>query len=262
MTNSEAKNARKAKGRRADRREKSGDERQDTPRIGLILLALLLCLVVFQLSPLDLWLQDRLYVAAGGHWLWNRGEPVSRLLLYTGLKGLLIVIWIGIGVMLTSSRWIAQLRPYQRGLRIVFVSLLLVPLSVAALKAGTDIACPKDLIRYGGDVVHVGILPVYPEHARPATQQMCFPASHASSGFALLSLFFLFRSRANRRRAIALALLVGGAGGAYKMAIGDHFLSHTIVSLVLAWLIVNVVARAEAWLYGRERAVEGYHARA
>jgi hypothetical protein len=32
------------------------------------------------------------------------------------------------------------------------------------------------------------------------------------------------------------------------MAIGDHFLSHTLISLELAWLIANVVALFEAQL--------------
>jgi membrane-associated PAP2 superfamily phosphatase len=30
--------------------------------------------------------------------------------------------------------------------------------------------------------------------------------------------------------------------GLYKMVIGDHFLSHTIISMLLAWLIACLVA--------------------
>jgi len=121
-----------------------------------------------------------------------------------------------------------------------------VPLSVAALKAGTNIACPRELAVYGGDIEYVGILPMYSPDAAPQSRQKCFPASHASSGFALFALFFLFRSAVNRRRALYLGLLVGGIGGAYKIAIGDHFLSHTIVALLLAWLIANLVARVDS----------------
>jgi membrane-associated PAP2 superfamily phosphatase len=33
--------------------------------------------------------------------------------------------------------------------------------------------------------------------------------------------------------------------GAYKMAIGDHFLSHTVVSMLLAWLIINLIVIAD-----------------
>jgi membrane-associated PAP2 superfamily phosphatase len=206
-------------------------------RIAVTLLVLVICVVVFQVLPLDVWVQDQLYDMRSGHWLLSGSEPISRLLLYVGLKDCLLL-----------QRRVARLRPYRRGLRIVFVTLLLVPATVAVLKAGTNIACPRDLIRYGGDVEHVGILPMYSPGHTPSSRQMCFPASHAGSGFGLLSLLFLFRSRTNRKRALYVGLLVGGAAGAYKIAIGDHFLSHTVISLELAWLIANVVALFEAHL--------------
>jgi membrane-associated PAP2 superfamily phosphatase len=31
--------------------------------------------------------------------------------------------------------------------------------------------------------------------------------------------------------------------GTYKMLIGDHFLSHTIVTMLLSWLIILMVAK-------------------
>jgi len=71
----------------------------------------------------------------------------------------------------------------------------------------------------------------------------CWPAGHASGGFALLSLFFLFKSRKNKKIAIITALSVGWAMGLYKMVIGDHFLSHTIITMMLAWLIVLIIAK-------------------
>jgi membrane-associated PAP2 superfamily phosphatase len=217
-------------------------------RIAVTLLVLVICVVVFQVLPLDVWVQDQLYDMRSGHWLLSGSEPISRLLLYDGLKDCLLLFWAGVGACLLLQRRVARLRPYRRGLRIVFVTLLLVPATVAVLKAGTNIACPRDLIRYGGDVEHVGILPMYSPGHTPSSRQMCFPASHAGSGFGLLSLLFLFRSRTNRKRALYVGLLVGGAAGAYKIAIGDHFLSHTVISLELAWLIANVVALFEAHL--------------
>lgn len=228
---------------------KANSETHSIQRFDVMLVALLLCIVVFQLLPLDMWLQDQLYDEGMGRWLWNGDEPISRLLLYDGVKAALAIFWASVGVGLILSRWVAPLWPYRRGLRIVFASLILVPLSVAALKVGTNIACPRDLAAYGGDVEYVGILPMYSPDGVPSSRQKCFPASHASSGFALFSLFFLFRSKVYRRRALYLGLVVGGICGAYKIAIGDHFLSHTIVSMVLAWLIANVVARVDKSLY-------------
>lgn len=31
--------------------------------------------------------------------------------------------------------------------------------------------------------------------------------------------------------------------GLYKMLIGDHFLSHTLVTMTLAWLIILILAK-------------------
>jgi len=71
----------------------------------------------------------------------------------------------------------------------------------------------------------------------------CWPAGHASGGFALLSLFFLFKTKKNRYIALIGALTVGWSMGVYKMLIGDHFLSHTILTMILAWLIVLVIKK-------------------
>ncbi|KAB7885411.1 phosphatase PAP2 family protein, partial [Poseidonibacter ostreae] len=69
----------------------------------------------------------------------------------------------------------------------------------------------------------------------------CWPAGHASGGFALLSLFFLFKKRINQIYALIFALSVGWSMGTYKMLIGDHFLSHTIITMLIAWLLVLII---------------------
>ena len=37
-------------------------------------------------------------------------------------------------------------------------------------------------------------------------------------------------------------VILGWTFGVYKMLIGDHFLSHTLVSMCLAWLVSLMVA--------------------
>jgi membrane-associated PAP2 superfamily phosphatase len=41
---------------------------------------------------------------------------------------------------------------------------------------------------------------------------------------------------------LALAMIAGTLMGGYKMMVGHHFLSHTLVSMVICWLVVNIVA--------------------
>lgn len=202
---------------------------------------LLLCMVGFELSGIDLRLQALLFDANRQQWLWSGTEPVTRLLLYDGPKGVLLLGLIGLGLSLLLRRFLPYMPRYARGVRIVLLSLILVPASVSALKATTNVACPRALADYGGTVAYVGVLHRYAKAARPAQRQRCFPAAHASGGFALLALFFLFESPRNRRRAIYVGLGTGWVIGGYKIAIGDHFLSHTVVSMLWAWLVINLI---------------------
>ncbi|KAB7890023.1 PAP2 family protein, partial [Poseidonibacter ostreae] len=41
--------------------------------------------------------------------------------------------------------------------------------------------------------------------------------------------------------ALSFALTVGWSMGTYKMLIGDHFLSHTIITMLIAWLLVLII---------------------
>ncbi|MFT7223137.1 MAG: membrane-associated PAP2 superfamily phosphatase [Cellvibrionaceae bacterium] len=62
------------------------------------------------------------------------------------------------------------------------------------------------------------------------------------TSFALLALYYLAQIARRRKQAIIFALSLGWLMGAYKMLIGHHFLSHTIISMVLAWFLVNSIA--------------------
>jgi membrane-associated PAP2 superfamily phosphatase len=131
----------------------------------------------------------------------------------------------------------------QQGLLIVCISTIVVPLVVAALKATTNIPCPNDISHYGGIYPYVTLLKAYPQSFHQVETIMCYPAGHASGGFAFLSLFFLFTTTKNKIIALSLAMIVGWTMGTYKMLIGDHFLSHTIVTMMLSWLIILITAK-------------------
>lgn len=222
----------------------------NTRQAGFSLLALLLCLVVFEWIPLDLWLQRHFFDGVNQRWIWSSAEPISRFLLYDGLKWLLILCALGLIASLFFCKRAPTIRRYSRGIRIVVLSLILIPLTVSGLKAATNVACPRALSEFGGKLSYDGVF-----GDAPLTRQRCFPAGHASGGFALMSLFFLFKTAKNQRRALYLAAGTGWIMGAYKMLIGDHFLSHTIVTMLLAWLIINVVVIVETHL-GRDRVRE------
>jgi membrane-associated PAP2 superfamily phosphatase len=207
-------------------------------------LALLLgTIAFFELTDADLLVQDLLFNFDTGLWLLDKEEPISRLLFYSGIRnvyGLAALCLIGT---LVFFRKIPRIRENWHGLLIVCLSLILVPLIINLIKAVSNVPCPGDLELYEGDYPHVTLFTAYPEGFVQEYNIRCYPAGHASGGFALLSLFFLFRTPRARRRAVITAMVVAWTAGLYKMIIGDHFLSHTLVTMFLAWLLILSIAR-------------------
>lgn len=210
-----------------------------------ILLGVLLLAVVFfafEFSSLDLVVEDALYGVAGQHWFFPREqESWQALLFYKGIKYFIILVGAAFvaAYLLSFMKKAEILREYRRGILIVCLSMLLVPSLVGALKTATNTPCPCEYERYGGAYPYITVLDPMPSDIREKFR--CFPAGHASGGFALMSLYFLFRSRRKKIIALAAALGTGSMMGFYKMAMGDHYLSHTLITLLLSWLIIRLI---------------------
>ena len=198
--------------------------------------------LLFHWNSIDLWVQDFFYNADLKQWLVDRDQALPKLILYDGIKRFFVISVLVLAVVVVAFRKNSVIKAYKQGLMIVILSCLLVPLVVGGLKAVTNTPCPKDITHFNGQLPYVGVLDSYPAGTRPAEEQRCYPAAHASGGFALLSVFFLFKTRKNKIIATSLAMSTGWIIGFYKMLIGDHFLSHTIVSMLLAWLIILIIA--------------------
>jgi len=113
-------------------------------------------------------------------------------------------------------------------------SVALAMLSITALKRLATTSCPWDLAEFGG-VAH------YVSHwiwgVRDGGSGRCFPAGHASAGFAFLGGYFALRHKAPTaaRWWLASALLAGFVLGAAQQVRGAHFMSHTLWTGWLCW---------------------------
>ena len=58
-----------------------------------------------------------------------------------------------------------------------------------------------------------------------------------------MALFFLFKKRRNKNIALVSSLIIGFCTGTYKVLVGDHFVSHTIITMLSAWLIILLIVR-------------------
>lgn len=204
--------------------------------------AILFSLWLFSITRLDFLVQEVLYQNLTHHWLWSGHEPIKHFLFYNFIKDLLALFALVLLIVLVGDRQ-HKLNPQRRtGMLIVLLSLLLAPATVLLLKWNTDVACPRALVDFGGSLPYHSLINHLTSAIHYPQLQRCFPAGHASGGFALMSLVFLFDSPRGRRMAMAFALAIGWTMGFYKMAIGDHFLSHTVIAMLVDWLIINLIA--------------------
>lgn len=212
-------------------------------QIVLTLSLLVFSIILFGTTDIDIWVQDLFFDFDTKEWLLNRDLEPFKFIFYDGIKKLLI-LFAGLFLLtLLFFRKLEKVREYKQGIIIVVLSAILIPMIAGGLKKSTNMPCPKNEIHYGGDMIKTAVWEEYPPLYKNKHKIACWPAGHASGGFALLSLFFLFKSRRNKVAALVSALAIGWSMGVYKMIIGDHFLSHTIITMFLAWLIVLVLIK-------------------
>jgi len=188
-------------------------------------------------ESIDLWVQSWFWDGAG--WLVPKDSGWPHQLAYTGPKVLLygFALWLIWALALPgrSPAWMGRRRSAY-----LLASMALTALVCTQLREVTHMATPRDLGLYGGAWEHLLLFEAkpagYPSHA--------FPAGHASGGFSLFCLAFAWPSPRARRLGLAAGLIVGGWMGLYQIARGEHFLSHTLVTAALAWLICAGLARA------------------
>lgn len=165
-----------------------------------------------------------------------RHEWWANELLHTGGRNVMRLVGV-----LALLAWVAsfrstQLARYRADLGYFAACMVLVPLTVGILKQITNVDCPWDLQGFGGNMPMIHWF-----EPRPAglPRAACFPGAHSSSAFALFGLFFIWRAERPSLAISALLgiLLLGGAFSFAQQSRGAHFLSHDIVSALLAWLI-------------------------
>lgn len=212
------------------------------PRLFLWSLCSLLLLMLWDYSGLDLWLAHWFGSARGfplqDHWLW-------RGLLHDGIRPLPWLLELGL---LAAIVWpvgaLRQLAPERRAQ--LALSTLLALLAISGIKLHSHTSCPWDLQQFGGVAAHVSH---WAWGVSDAGGGHCFPAGHASAGFAFLGGFFAFRHAlpATARRWLAGAMLAGFTLGLAQQVRGAHYMSHTFWTAWLCWataaLVENIVSQ-------------------
>jgi membrane-associated PAP2 superfamily phosphatase len=202
------------------------------------LLAFTLIFGVLEVFSLDrIIAREWYYNVHTAQWLGSgSGDWWARKLLHNDGRWAVRGVAAGALLLWALSFAAARLRPWRESAGFVVLSMLLATLLVGGLKAVTNVDCPWDLADFGGNSPYVMLFADRPDILKRA---QCFPGAHASSGFALMCFYFVFRERSRRvaRWMLAMGLAVGIAFSIGQEARGAHFLSHDFTSAGLVWFV-------------------------
>jgi len=201
----------------------------------LLCPGLVVAAAVTLLGPLhgDLWVADQFYALEGHAWSLNDHFVIQHLI-HIGGRRVSAIAWSGVLLAWMASWRLPALRDWRRPLLYLWMSVLLSTVLVGAIKRGSGVDCPWDLLRYGGDRAYFGWFSPRPAWMPAAS---CFPAGHAGAGYAWVALYFFFSARRPlwRRRGLAIGLVAGAAFGFAQQLRGAHFLSHDLWTLTICW---------------------------
>lgn len=111
---------------------------------------------------------------------------------------------------------------------------LLALVVISSLKYTSYTSCPWNLHEFGGTAAYVSH---WAWGIRDGGGGNCFPAGHASAGFAFMVGFFAFRHTSQKiaRYWLLAAMAAGLTLGLAQQIRGAHFMSHTLWTAWLCW---------------------------
>lgn len=210
------------------------------PSLALIWLLALVAQFFISSFDLDYRWAELLYQWEGGGWR-LRDDWLLTDWIHQGGRSFSILLALICILFWLVCRWRPELFRYRRVAGYLALSPLLSAGLVSLGKQMLGGECPWSLQPFGGDHPY-----------RPLLAQLfapgeggCFPAGHASAGYAWLALWCAAIAAAPRFKGpgLLLPLLLGGVFGVAQQLRGAHFLSHDLWSLTLCWTVSVLLAR-------------------
>lgn len=209
-------------------------------------------LLVFDIAQLDWRIARALYSWEGYHWLLKRAFITESVIHKLG-RNISIAAWLGVLCAWAAAYRRPALAAWRTPLAYLAMSILLSTLLVSWTKSWTNMDCPWDIVGLGGTRPYIKLFEARPEHL---PHNACFPAGHASGGYAWMSLYFFFLMARPGWRWYGLGIgsLVGLIFGIGQQLRGAHFLSHDLWTAAICWasalgLYLYFAARAERRAY-------------
>ncbi|WP_407303615.1 phosphatase PAP2 family protein [Acinetobacter sp.] len=149
------------------------------------------------------------------------------------IKDLIILVYASFFMIWLASFKIEKLRPVRWTYGYFFCMVILSTSIIGLLKSQSAHACPWN-----------STIPTSQGFFWDfsASKGHCFPGSHASTGFALMAGYSVFR-QSNKKRAyffLVSGCILGFAMGWAQMMRGAHFLSHNLWTAWIIWLVNGI----------------------
>ena len=201
-------------------------------RPAAISLGLMLLLLAWDFSGGDmkmamLWGDNSGFALREDWWMVKVMHEGTRTVGWVFLLALLVGIWRPWGALRTLAT------AERAG---VFVCVLCALLSVTLIKGFSQTSCPWDLQAFGGLAPYVSHWDFW---QRDGAGGHCFPAGHASTGFAFMAAYFGLKQGGapTAMRWLMTAIVLGFMLGISQQMRGAHFMSHTLWTAWLCWTV-------------------------
>ena len=190
---------------------------------------------LMQISGFDDFLQHFFFDAEQKAWLVDAHHPLYKKIFYHLPK--VILMGTGAAVFIRVIFEMYYKRTFPR-YWIFILSIILVPTINALLKEITFTYCPLQLKDFGGYKDFRALFDFQDVMLQWEGRGKCFPAGHATTGFSLMSLYFVFEKKALRYAGLIMGMSLGWIMAFYQIMKGAHFFSHSVATMLLSWAII------------------------
>jgi membrane-associated PAP2 superfamily phosphatase len=198
----------------------------------LPLVVLAVVSIVIVEGDIDRKLTDYIFAIQGGSWAW-KDAWITEVFFHKSGRALSLLLALIVLLLVIASHLTRLSAAHKKPLLYLFLATSGSSLLISFLKSLLAVSCPWEFERYGGHLIDSGLV----EQLFLRNGSGCFPAGHASAGYAWVSCYFfgLYYQSKWRRAGLIIPLLVGVVLGLVQQIRGAHFISHDVWSLALCW---------------------------
>lgn len=178
---------------------------------------------------------------------WDINIPIHYTLspfFYSGIKEFTAFCGTLAALTILFSLRYPFLRQYTIGCAILLLSTIIIPIIIGQIKTYTNIYCPNLLNNFDGFIPYKHVFESFPANFSFSHPGRCFPASHPSGPFSLMSSYFIFKDKFNQSIAILFSFSLGIIASLYQIMRGEHFISHCIISFCISIIIIVIIEKA------------------